>query len=38
MKGRVYGTDQVEQIERIASEVEGVISVNLEELALPVPR
>jgi cytidylate kinase len=37
VKGRVYNTAQVEQIERIASEVEGVISVNLEELAPPVP-
>jgi osmotically-inducible protein OsmY len=37
VKGKVYDTDQIKQIERIAREVEGVISVNLEELAPPVP-
>ena len=37
VKGKVYDTDQIKQIERIAREVEGVSSVNLEELAPPVP-
>jgi hypothetical protein len=37
VKGKVYDTGQIEQIERIARQVEGVIRVNLEELAPPVP-
>jgi cytidylate kinase len=37
LKGKVHDTDQIEQIERIARQVKGVTSVNLEELAPPVP-
>jgi cytidylate kinase len=37
VKGKVYHTDQIEQIERIAREVEGVTRVDLDELAPPVP-
>ena len=37
VKGKIYDTDQIEQVERIAREVEGVTSVNLEELAPPIP-
>jgi cytidylate kinase len=37
VKGKVYDTDQIEQIERITREVEGVINVDLDELAPPIP-
>jgi cytidylate kinase len=37
VKGKAYGTDQVEQIESIARKVEGVASVDLEGLAFPIP-
>lgn len=37
VKGKVYTTGQIEEIERIAREVEGVVGVNLEELAPPIP-
>ena len=36
VKGKLYDADQIEQIERIAKEVEGVFSVNLEALAPPI--
>ncbi len=37
VKGKVYDTDQIEQIARIARDVEGVTRVDLDELAPPVP-
>ncbi len=36
VKGKVFDTEQIEHIERIAKSVEGVSSVNLNELAPPI--
>jgi cytidylate kinase len=37
VKGKIYDTAQIEQIERIARGVEGVTSVDLDELGPPLP-
>jgi cytidylate kinase len=37
VKGKIYDMAQIEQIERIARGVEGVTSVDLDELAPPIP-
>lgn len=37
LKGRVLSIDQIEEVERVARQVEGVTSVSVEELASPVP-
>jgi cytidylate kinase len=37
IRGKVHGIDQFDDIERIARQVDGVTSVNLDELSPPIP-
>lgn len=37
IRGKIYSVDQIEEIERVARAVEGVTSVNLDELAPHAP-